>query len=609
MTTPSWGNTAEGRVQYAYLPIFSTTGQPAIRLLVVFAGLPQDPLSGVFVNETLDFTADQEPFWTAVSYTWEGQTPSEILLIDDDYLPITSNVAQIVRDLRELNQQIVLWIDAVCINQNYEDEKVSQVEIMRKIYENAKEVVVWLRPLEQVSATNLIIASQWLDEKMMNEDHEVPTSPLDLAFQQDHPKLKWDRPFHRITKSKWFQRIWVIQEAVVAKNLWFYIENQRIKWDALCSATLRFLSGYRMEQALKETLDQCCISGLLKDYNTETHSAISTLRLINRLRAGLQDHTSRLAPSEIVHLCRNQKASLAADMIYGITGLFVYYHPSSSSSSSPLEINYRQTSFMVYQRFAIWCMETERNLDVIAQLRNESGKSPWGAWNYHYPVQNLSSWVAKWDESGRTNFTTSPDVDLGVVRQPAVAPIPSNIHLFRLLGNVLVLRGFIIDTFKAAFPIYRESTNVSSNWLGELPNDPKANFILFGEEQPTVETLGRKLIRTLEREPVSSHLWRDGQLPTPKRQGIRGDWRTPIMTSRGCLAISYPYMDLEETPVVCAVYGARALLALAPKKPNFRDQTQYTLISGDCFIDGFEDGMGIEVAQKLGLKEENIQIA
>jgi hypothetical protein len=34
----------------------------------------------------------------------------------------------------------------------------------------------------------------------------------------------------------------------------------------------------------------------------------------------------------------------------------------------------------------------------------------------------------------------------------------------------------------------------------------------------------------------------------------------------------------------------------------------YTIISGDCFIDGFEDGKGEKMARKLRLKEEDIYL-
>ena len=608
MATPHWENAIGPRVLYPYLysPIHSIPDQPVIRLLVIFAGLPQDPLLGVLVNEALDPTGNQVPFWTAVSYAWEGQRPSETLLFDDQYLPITSNVAQIIRDLREPDQHIVVWIDAVCINQNDEDEKRSQIPIMQEIYGKAKEVVIWLRPQEEVFPVNLIIVSQWLDEKRMNQDYEMTALPLAGAFQRDHPGLIWGAPFHRIAKCEWFQRIWVIQESVVAQNLWFHIKRQRFTWEFICSATLRFLSGSQMRPALEESLDQCCIRGLLQSYETRTHRTISMLRLVHRLRASSQNHAYRLAPSEVVHLCRHQKASLAADMIYGVSGLFIHYN--RSTSTAPMEINYRERPFQVYQQFALWCMETEGNLDVIAQLRNEGGLSPWRAWNQGSPEQDPSSWVGVWYEGDRTNFTTSPDIDLDPMRQLAVAQIPSNIRMLRQVGNILVLKGFIIDTFKnVPFQVHRDSTKDHLNWLEHILHDPKANLVLFGEEQPSAETLKKKLRRTLEREPVCSHLWRDGQLPTPPRQGIDGDWRTAVLTSRGCLAITYPY--ISEEAVICALYGARALFVLAPKKQQSSGRSLYTLVSGDCFIDEFEDGKGIEMARKLGLREEEIEIA
>jgi hypothetical protein len=256
MATPSCNNSAEAPMQYPYQPISSTAGQPLIRLLEVFPGLPEDPLLGTFASQPLTFAAGQGPFWIAVSYAWERQTPCESLSVDDHDLPITSNVAQIVRDLRETGRTTVLWIDAVCINQADAIEKVSQLRVMRDIYEKAKEVVIWLRLPEQVAAPNLVIASQWLRDKIVDQSCAMPTLPLESAFRHDHPNLEWDAPFHKLTKSEWFQRVWIIQEAVVAKNLVFRLGDETITWDSLCSATLRFLSGYHIKRAITEDLDQ-----------------------------------------------------------------------------------------------------------------------------------------------------------------------------------------------------------------------------------------------------------------------------------------------------------------------------------------------------------------
>jgi hypothetical protein len=56
---------------------------------------------------------------------------------------------------------------------------------------------------------------------------------------------------------------------------------------------------------------------------------------------------------------------------------------------------------------------------------------------------------------------------------------------------------------------------------------------------------------------------------------------------------------------VCSLYGARALFVLGPSQER---TGCFTLISGDCYIDGFEDGKGIEMARRLGLEERDFGI-
>jgi hypothetical protein len=54
------------------------------------------------------------------------------------------NLERALLSLQQEDEELVLWIDAMCINQRENDEKSFQVQMIRRIYEAAKLVVVWL---------------------------------------------------------------------------------------------------------------------------------------------------------------------------------------------------------------------------------------------------------------------------------------------------------------------------------------------------------------------------------------------------------------------------------------------------------------------------------
>ena len=58
---------------------------------------------------------------------------------------------------------------------------------------------------------------------------------------------------------------------------------------------------------------------------------------------------------------------------------------------------------------------------------------------------------------------------------------------------------------------------------------------------------------------------------------------------------------MEDNIKVCALRGGRGPFLLQEIGAGM-----YKLVCGDCFIDGFEDGKGIDVARQLGLPEEDI---
>ena len=59
-------------------------------------------------------------------------------------LGVTTHLYEALRRLRILNESEWLWNDAICINQESNEEKNDQVARMRMIYSSAKRVYVWL---------------------------------------------------------------------------------------------------------------------------------------------------------------------------------------------------------------------------------------------------------------------------------------------------------------------------------------------------------------------------------------------------------------------------------------------------------------------------------
>lgn len=86
--------------------------------------------------------------YTALSYTWDGQSPSCEVDSDGFGLLITPNCDSAMRHLRHATETCVLWIDSICIDQSPEAvlERNQQVALMGEIYKSAAKVVIWLGP-------------------------------------------------------------------------------------------------------------------------------------------------------------------------------------------------------------------------------------------------------------------------------------------------------------------------------------------------------------------------------------------------------------------------------------------------------------------------------
>ncbi|TVY84439.1 Heterokaryon incompatibility protein 6 OR allele [Lachnellula suecica] len=131
---------------YQYSPLPNTN---TIRLIYLECGQSDESLRCQLKTATLG----RLPPYEAISYTWDKPIFSHVLFVEGKSLAITESLFGPLQRVRpkslartSFKFSVFLWADAVCINQKDVDERSQQVQLMRKIYENATRVVAWLGP-------------------------------------------------------------------------------------------------------------------------------------------------------------------------------------------------------------------------------------------------------------------------------------------------------------------------------------------------------------------------------------------------------------------------------------------------------------------------------
>ena len=113
-----------------------------------------------------------------------------------------------------------------------------------------------------------------------------------------------------------------MQEAVLPKILLVYLGQRLIVWDSFASTTLRFLSGLSIKDSMSSSLDECYANSRKKEYSHSTRLGLSMVNSIISLREWRHNSSTSIPPSELVFLCKDLRATVPSDMVYGVSGLF-----------------------------------------------------------------------------------------------------------------------------------------------------------------------------------------------------------------------------------------------------------------------------------------------
>ena len=90
------------------------------------------------MNVSLTWRARYE----ALSYTWGDPKITKPVICSGKKIEITANLHSALYHLRYPDRQRILWVDALCINQEDDNDKETQVQRMGRIYSKAQRVLI-----------------------------------------------------------------------------------------------------------------------------------------------------------------------------------------------------------------------------------------------------------------------------------------------------------------------------------------------------------------------------------------------------------------------------------------------------------------------------------
>lgn len=127
--------------QYQHEPLDASI--PSIRLCKLLSGATDDPIECELLQVNLESVHNK---YNALSYTWGDPEERPYITVNGKPFPIQPNLMAALVGLRKVEEELIIWIDALCINQQNISEVNRQVAMMEQIYRNAIRVLVWLGP-------------------------------------------------------------------------------------------------------------------------------------------------------------------------------------------------------------------------------------------------------------------------------------------------------------------------------------------------------------------------------------------------------------------------------------------------------------------------------
>jgi hypothetical protein len=348
----------------------------------------------------------------------------------------------------------LIWIDSLCINQDDDEEKASQVQLMGNIYSQAYFVSVMLaqgpdnrdkgQASQQAKTTwirrwaDALLALNMLDK--LSVTGAEPTSNHERVMARLTPRtrfamMEW-HALRDLLNSPWFGRIWVVQEVALARRVRVQYNHFEVGWDMLVHGTLAFGRFPALWLLLVSTEAVTRVK--------RKPGGVGTVLSIH-------DYHERISSSEAIPISDllfdsiKFKSTDPRDMVFAVQGM------CSKLPGELMKPRYGQTTVnQVYTNAAICLIRAGTGNRMLA-IAGAGHRNP-ATLNNNTPLPDFPTWVPDWSGSVRSTPLSffRPEIDYfagGKTTQEVQPPESSSPGRLRL-------QGLMIDTiYELAEPV------------------------------------------------------------------------------------------------------------------------------------------------------------
>ncbi|EXA33062.1 hypothetical protein FOVG_15667 [Fusarium oxysporum f. sp. pisi HDV247] len=422
--------------------------------------------------------------FAALSYVW-GEEKREIILLNGTPFPVTKNLEIALRALainKEFQGDYKIWIDAICINQNDEVERGSQVRKMREIYGGAWAVVSWLGNnngrADVKDAFHLLrtLAS-------LSEDEQELTK---LLIQR--PGLVREEGFfalHELMKRSYWSRLWVIQEVVMGASFTILrCDDELLDWECFCNGISVLYRGHNW------TLKDLLLEREYKRRNLRFSGwHITSLHLVHQALRELISYEgegigTRLGFRRLLQVASSGQCRDVRDKVFGLLGLM------DPEIAREVGHDYSLSPPILFAAVAKAFIKHTNSLEPL-RLAN-----PWGR-------NGSPAWAADWTWKGRMPSWRPGSTFTGSISKTGAStlpPKPETVYnadngtpaVYRFLEDWRYLQcdGFVLDAVGGLGAPERYSFEWDSDSIIPYPSWRSA----YGNREETSNALMRALL-------------------------------------------------------------------------------------------------------------------